>query len=170
LPTLPFRNEKFLCARLRTSLSKYTRNPCFRPCNLISTLRLLESHLPRMASFLSGGMPCQRGLLPSTMLRHSSLASRSETEAGKRCDKRVRIESEMGEEAESEGMRRMRRERMSPGGGVRVRLHEVRGRLPIEGPPKIASQDPYFEEEKGNVPITRIISLLEPPSSDTGRT
>lgn len=68
---------------------------------------------PRIASFLSGGMPLHKGLFPSTMLLHSSLASWSETVVGKRYARRVRSASS-GECGGAGGIRRMSRERISP--------------------------------------------------------
>lgn len=113
---LPLRNEKFLCARLRTSPSKCTRKP-------------------RIVSLRSFGTPAHRGLRPSTMSLHSSRASRSDTLAGSRYDSISRI-ADRTEDGRADGIRRTSLDLMSP----------------IEGPPR-----------------TRIISLEDPPSSETGR-
>lgn len=113
---------------------------------------------PRIVSLRSLGIPDQRGLCPSIISLHSSRASRSETFAGSLYERSVRT-APRGEFGGAGGIIRTSLERMSPctrfeSVTPRIiirRKHE--GRVPIDGPPR-----------------TRMISLDEPPSSETGST
>lgn len=108
-----------------------------------------------MVSFRSLGIPDQRGLCPSMMSLHSSRASRSETFAGNLYERSVRTapRGEFG----GAGIIRTSLERISPYTHFESVTHEDNqlekdeGGAPIDGPPR-----------------TRMISLDEPPSSETG--
>jgi hypothetical protein len=112
--------------------------------------------VPRIVSFRSSGIPAHKLLLPSTMVRHSSRAACSPSiPEGRRCASNVRRASEVVPGGAG-GIKRTSRERMSPVGNTVFHQDWRSGQReeqPIEGPPS-----------------TRIISLDEPPSSDTGRT
>lgn len=113
---------------------------------------------PRMVSLRSLGIPDQRGLCPSMISLHSSRASRSETFAGNLYERSVRT-APRGEFGSAGGIKRTSLERISPCTRFESVTHEDnqlkkdKGGVPIDGPPR-----------------TRMISLDEPPSSETGST
>ena len=70
--------------------------------------------VPRMVSFRSSGMPAHRLLRPSTMVRHSSRAACSASAPdGRRCASNV-LTASKGVPGGAGGIKRTRRERMSP--------------------------------------------------------
>lgn len=68
--------------------------------------------MPRIISLRSPGMPSHKGLLPSTISRHSSLASLSEQFEGRRYASKVLIRESV--EGGDDGISRIKRERISP--------------------------------------------------------
>jgi len=119
---LPFTNEKFLCARRRISLSKYTRKPMTHQRKKEGegeeTCCRSPQSVPRMVSFRSEGMPAHKLLRPSTIARHSSRAACSPSAPeGSRCASSV-LRASKGVPSGAGGIKRTRRERMSPARGV----------------------------------------------------
>jgi hypothetical protein len=71
--------------------------------------------VPRMVSLRSSGIPAHMLLLPSTIERHSSRAARSASlPEGSRCANSV-LRASKGVPGGAGGIKRTRRERMSPG-------------------------------------------------------
>lgn len=171
---LPFTNEKFLCARRRISPSKYTRKPMTRQQEPEG--EKVCRGPPRMVSLRSSGMPAHRWLLPSTMVRHSSRAACSASAPeGRRCASNA-LKASKVVPGGAGGIKRTRRERMSPARRYRkCGTPVMRLQLAVSLLRYSTSIDGGKRREKIGLPMegppsTRMISLDEPPLSDTGRT
>lgn len=95
LPTEAFRKLNLRCALFNTACSKCTKKAL-------------------ITSLLSLGIPLHNRCLPSTMLSHSFLTVSASSCALRRYSKRLRMAEEAVDSEGPEGIRRMRRERMSP--------------------------------------------------------